>query len=71
MLCAGATASEETVAAASIVKMLLPELAIRVVNVCNPKKLLPNQSGDEDLGEAEFNALFPELSPVVDRKSVV
>ncbi|MBK8222719.1 MAG: hypothetical protein IPK73_16990 [Candidatus Obscuribacter sp.] len=65
MLCAGATASEETVAAASIVKMLLPELAIRVVNVCNPKKLLPNQSGDEGLGEAEFNALFPELSPVI------
>ena len=63
--CAGDVPTLETVAAASILREHLPDLAVRVVNVVDLMRLQPEAEHPHGLADPEFDALFTAGRPVV------
>jgi xylulose-5-phosphate/fructose-6-phosphate phosphoketolase len=63
--CAGDIPTLETLAAASILRERLPDLRIRVVNVVDLMRLLPEDEHPHGLPDREFDTLFTRDSPVI------
>ena len=60
LACAGDIPTQETLAAADILRRELPELAVRVVNVVDLMRLLPDSEHPHGLPDNEFDAIFAE-----------
>ena len=65
LACAGDVPAQEVLAAASLLRDRLPELAVRVVNVVDLTRLIPRSRHPHGLPEAEFDAVFTRDRPVV------
>jgi xylulose-5-phosphate/fructose-6-phosphate phosphoketolase len=65
LACAGDVPTLETLAAASILRRELPDLRVRVVNVVDLMRLLPESEHPHGLPDHEFDALFTDDRPVV------
>jgi len=65
LACAGDVPTLETLAAASILRQRLPDLRVRVVNVVDLMRLLPDSEHPHGLPDREFDALFTTHAPVV------
>lgn len=65
MACAGDVPTLETLAAVSILRLALPELKIRVVNVVDLMKLQPAHEHPHGLSDIDFDALFTKDKPVI------
>lgn len=65
LACAGDIATQETVAAAWLLRRHTPGLRIRVVNVVDLMTLLPPDRHPHGVDEARFIELFTENSPVI------
>ena len=65
LACAGDIPTLETMAAASILRRALPDLRVRVVNVVDLMRLLPDDQHPHGLPAREFDNLFTEDRPVI------
>jgi len=65
MACCGDVPTLETLAAVSLLRRHLPELAVRVVNVVNLMKLQPPSEHPHGLSDREFDAMFTTDKPIV------
>jgi xylulose-5-phosphate/fructose-6-phosphate phosphoketolase len=65
LACAGDVPTLETVAAAAILRDRLPQLKVRVINVVDLMRLQPESEHPHGLPDAEFDALFTSLRPVI------
>ncbi|MEV0067962.1 MULTISPECIES: phosphoketolase [unclassified Amycolatopsis] len=65
LACAGDAPTLEVLAAASILRAELPDLAVRVVNVVDLMRLQPAAEHPHGLGDREFDALFTPDRPVI------
>lgn len=65
LACAGDIPTQETLAAADILRRELPQLAVRVINVVDLMRLLPDSEHPHGLPDNEFGALFGTETPVV------
>ncbi|MDI5975887.1 phosphoketolase family protein [Amycolatopsis magusensis] len=63
--CAGDAPTIEVLAAAELLRELLPELAVRVVNVVDLMRLQPEVEHPHGMGDREFDALFTPDRPVI------
>lgn len=63
--CAGDVPTQEILAAADLIRRHLPELAVRVVNVVDIARLLPESEHPHGMPDSEFDALFTRDKPVV------
>jgi len=62
---AGDIPTLETLAATSILRAELPDLRVRVVNVVDLMRLLPDSEHPHGLPDSEFDTLFTEDRPVI------
>jgi len=65
LACAGEIPTLETLAAAAILRAELPDLEVRVVNVVDLMRLLPETEHPHGLPDSEFDTLFTADRPVV------
>ena len=65
MACCGDVPTLETLAAVSILRELLPQLKVRVVNVVDLMRLQPHTEHPHGLSDADFDALFTVDKPVI------
>lgn len=65
MACAGDVPTLETLAAVTILREMIPELKIRVVNVVDLMKLLPPEEHPHGLTDRLFDDIFTTDKPVV------
>ncbi|WP_026410737.1 phosphoketolase family protein [Actinomadura oligospora] len=65
LACAGDVPTLETLAAADLLRQLLPDLRVRVVNVVDLMRLLPVGEHPHGLPSNEFDALFTTDKPVI------
>jgi len=65
LACAGDIPTLETLAAAAILQQRLPDLRVRVVNVVDLMRLLPETEHPHGLPDREFDTLFTTSSPIV------
>lgn len=65
MACCGDVPTLETLAAVSILRELVPQLKVRVINVVDLMSLQPNEEHPHGLSHEAFNALFPKETPVI------
>jgi xylulose-5-phosphate/fructose-6-phosphate phosphoketolase len=65
LACAGDIPTLETVSAAALLREHLPELKVRVVNVVDLMRLLPESEHPHGMPDAEFDALFTPDRPVI------
>jgi xylulose-5-phosphate/fructose-6-phosphate phosphoketolase len=65
LACAGEIPTLETLAAASILRERLPDLRVRVVNVVDVMRLLPETEHPHGLPDREFDTLFTRSQPVI------
>jgi xylulose-5-phosphate/fructose-6-phosphate phosphoketolase len=65
LACAGDVPTLETLAAAELLRRHLPDLEVRVVNVVNLMRLLPESEHPHGLPDREFDALFTTDRPVI------
>ena len=65
MACCGDVPTLETLAAVSIMCEHLPTLRIRIVNVIDLMKLLPQSEHPHGLSDMDFDALFTKDKPVI------
>jgi xylulose-5-phosphate/fructose-6-phosphate phosphoketolase len=65
MACAGDVPTLETLAAVSLLRRMLPELKVRVVNVVDLMKLQPQSEHPHGLGDRDFDALFTTDRPII------
>jgi xylulose-5-phosphate/fructose-6-phosphate phosphoketolase len=65
MACCGDVPTLETLAAVSLLRQQLPNLAIRVVNVVDLMKLQPESEHPHGLSDEQFDALFTLDKPVI------
>ncbi|WP_116209824.1 phosphoketolase family protein [Streptomyces olivoreticuli] len=65
LACAGDVPTLEVLAAAQLLRRHLPDLAVRVVNVVDLARLLPNEEHPHGMSDPEFDALFTRGKPVV------
>ncbi|MCC6735434.1 MAG: phosphoketolase family protein [Bauldia sp.] len=65
LACAGDVPTMETLAAASILRRALPNLAVRVVNVVDLMRLQPDYFHPHGLSDAAFDAIFTTDRPVI------
>jgi xylulose-5-phosphate/fructose-6-phosphate phosphoketolase len=63
--CCGDVPTLETLAAVSLLRELIPDLRVRVINVVDLMKLQPKRIHPEGLEDAEFDALFTRDKPIV------
>jgi xylulose-5-phosphate/fructose-6-phosphate phosphoketolase len=65
LACAGDVPTLETLAAASILRTELPDLRVRVVNVVDLMRLLPDSDHPHGLPDSEFDTLFTQDRPII------
>jgi len=65
MACCGDVPTLETLAAVDLLRKLVPELKIRVVNVVDLMKLQPAEEHPHGLSNRDFDALFTTDKPIV------
>ncbi|EST37106.1 phosphoketolase [Streptomycetaceae bacterium MP113-05] len=65
LACAGDVPTQEVLAAASLLRTHLPELAVRVVNVVDLARLLPHEEHPHGMKDADFDGVFTRDRPVV------
>ena len=65
LACAGDIPTLETLAATSILRTELPDLRVRVVNVVDLMRLVPEYQHPHGLTDSEYNTLFTEGKPVI------
>jgi len=65
LACAGDIPTQETLAAASLLRQRLPALKVRVVNVVDLMRLQPDSEHPHGLPDTEFDALFTRDKPVI------
>jgi xylulose-5-phosphate/fructose-6-phosphate phosphoketolase len=65
LACAGDTPTLETVAAAWLLKQLVPELRVRVVNIVDLMTLFPPEAHPHGMSAVRFDALFTREQPVI------
>ncbi|WP_020635429.1 phosphoketolase family protein [Amycolatopsis alba] len=65
LACAGDAPTLEVLAAAKLLRELLPEVAVRVVNVVDLMRLQPAAEHPHGMGDREFDALFTADRPVI------
>jgi xylulose-5-phosphate/fructose-6-phosphate phosphoketolase len=65
MACAGDVPTLETLAAVKILRAEVPELRVRVVNVVDLMKLLPQSEHPHGLSDREFDVLFTTDKPII------
>ena len=65
LACAGDVPTLETLAATSILRDRLPDLRVRVVNVVDLMRLLPDSEHPHGLPDREFDTLFTTDAPIV------
>ena len=65
MACCGDVPTLETLAAVGLLRELLPELRVRVVNVVDLMRLEPESEHPHGMPDAEFDALFTTSRPIV------
>ncbi|MFC9184082.1 phosphoketolase [Streptomyces globisporus] len=63
--CAGDVPTQEILAAADLIRRHLLELAVRVVNVVDIARLMPETEHPHGMPDSEFDALFTRDKPVV------
>ncbi|WP_318198253.1 phosphoketolase family protein [Streptomyces sp. MCL20-2] len=63
--CAGDVPTQEILAAADLIRRHLPELAVRVVNVVDIARLMPEAEHPHGMPDPEFDALFTRDKPVI------
>lgn len=57
--------TQEVLAAASLIRRHLPELAVRVVNVVDLARLVPKDEHPHGMADPEYDALFTRDKPVI------
>ncbi|MEU2155891.1 phosphoketolase family protein [Streptomyces sp. NPDC019396] len=65
LACAGDVPTQETLAAAGLLRRHLPQLAVRVVNVVDMTRLMPHEEHPHGMTDLEFDALFTRDKPVI------
>ncbi|BBA96285.1 putative phosphoketolase [Actinacidiphila reveromycinica] len=65
LACAGDVPTQEVLAAAQLLRHHLPELAVRVVNVVDLARLLPEKEHPHGMSDAQYDALFTADRPVI------
>ena len=65
MACCGDVPTLETLAAVELLRQLLPELKVRVINVVNLMKLQPKSEHPHGLSDRDFDSLFTTDKPIV------
>jgi xylulose-5-phosphate/fructose-6-phosphate phosphoketolase len=65
LACAGDVPTLETLAAAALLRELLPDLRVRVVNVVDLMRLQPDTEHPHGMTDAAFDALFTADKPVI------
>ncbi|QUW85529.1 phosphoketolase family protein (plasmid) [Streptomyces mirabilis] len=65
LACAGDVPTQEVLAAASLLRDHLPDLAVRVINVVDMTRLMPEREHPHGMPDAEFDALFTRDKPVI------
>jgi xylulose-5-phosphate/fructose-6-phosphate phosphoketolase len=65
MACAGDVPTLETLAAVQLMRQLLPELKIRVVNVVDLMRLQPKEEHPHGLPDKHFDTFFTTNKPVI------
>lgn len=65
LACAGDVPTQEVLAAASLIRRHLPELAVRVVNVVDLARLVPKDEHPHGMADPEYDALFTRDKPVI------
>jgi xylulose-5-phosphate/fructose-6-phosphate phosphoketolase len=65
LACAGDVPTLETLAAASILRAELPDLRVRVVNVVDLMRLVPESQHPHGLPDSEYDTLFTQDRPVI------
>ena len=65
LACAGDVPTLETLAAASILRTHLPDLRVRVVNVVDLMRLLPESEHPHGMPDREYDTLFGTDQPVI------
>jgi xylulose-5-phosphate/fructose-6-phosphate phosphoketolase len=65
LACCGDVPTLETLAAVDLLRQMLPDLAVRVVNVVDLMRLQPPSEHPHGLGDADFDALFTADQPIV------
>jgi xylulose-5-phosphate/fructose-6-phosphate phosphoketolase len=65
LACCGDIPALETLAAADLIRQHLPELKVRVVNVVDLMRLLPETEHPHGMSDPEYDALFTVNRPVI------
>ncbi|MET7361231.1 phosphoketolase family protein [Streptomyces sp. NPDC005562] len=65
LACAGDVPTQEILAAAALLREHLPDLAVRVVNVVDIARLMPQEEHPHGMSASEFDALFTPDKPVI------
>lgn len=65
LACAGDVPTQETLAAAALLRDLMPDLAVRVVNVVDLARLLPPDRHPHGITDHEYVRVFTDSAPVV------
>jgi len=65
MACAGDVPTLETLAAVDLLRQHVPDLKVRVVNVVDLMRLVPETAHPHGLSEREFDMLFTRDKPVI------
>ncbi len=65
LACAGDVPTLETLAAVDILRRELPNLNVRVINVVDIMRLLPDSEHPHGLSDREFDSLFGTTTPVI------
>jgi xylulose-5-phosphate/fructose-6-phosphate phosphoketolase len=65
LACCGDVPTLETLAAVDLLRRLLPDLGVRVVNIVDLMRLQPSSEHPHGLSDAAFDALFTTDTPVV------
>lgn len=65
LACAGDVPTQEVLAAAGLLRLHLPQLAVRVVNVVDMTRLMPHGEHPHGMTDLEYDALFTRDKPVI------
>ena len=65
LACCGDVPTLETLAAVDLIRQHLPELKVRVVNIVDLMRMLPETEHPHGMSDAEYDALFTVNRPVI------
>ncbi|MGW2559393.1 phosphoketolase family protein [Streptomyces sp. NPDC001514] len=65
LACAGDVPTQEVVAAAGLLRAHLPDVAVRVVNIVDMTRLMPQKEHPHGMTDFEYDSLFTRDKPVV------